>query len=176
MVRPSKRTQIPADVRRAVLIEAGYQCAVPTCRTILALDVHHLVRIADGGPNTIENLIALCPTCHALHHRGVIPLEAIRVWKVTLEALSHAFDQRTINLLLALDSVVRPDMPFSTDSILEMAPLINVGLVHWGGHYGSHGGSAIRYHLTEKGHRFVGAWKSGDRAALAESLITRDSI
>ncbi len=33
------------------------------------LEVHHVVTLADGGPDTIDNSAALCPTCHrALHY------------------------------------------------------------------------------------------------------------
>jgi len=39
------------------------------------LEVHHLVRLADGGADTVENTVAVCPNCHrALHFaadRGV---------------------------------------------------------------------------------------------------------
>lgn len=45
------RTKIPGNVMRDVLIEAGYRCAVPTCRNILAIDLHHIVEVKDGGSN-----------------------------------------------------------------------------------------------------------------------------
>ena len=33
------------------------------------LEVHHVVTLADGGPDTIENAVAICPNCHrALHY------------------------------------------------------------------------------------------------------------
>lgn len=33
------------------------------------LEVHHVIRLADQGPDTPENTIALCPNCHRrLHH------------------------------------------------------------------------------------------------------------
>lgn len=79
-----KDRHIPDKVRLAVLTEAGFRCAVPTCKTIIALDLHHIVSVSDSGPNDAINLLALCPTCHALHHRGTIPLESIRVWKENL--------------------------------------------------------------------------------------------
>lgn len=35
----------------------------------LFLEVHHVVRLADKGPDTVENAIAACPNCHrALHY------------------------------------------------------------------------------------------------------------
>lgn len=34
------------------------------------LEVHHRVRLADGGEDTIENAVALCPNCHRELHFG----------------------------------------------------------------------------------------------------------
>ncbi|WP_282103420.1 HNH endonuclease [Halomonas getboli] len=35
------------------------------------LEVHHLRRLADGGPDIVENAVALCPNCHRELHAGV---------------------------------------------------------------------------------------------------------
>jgi 5-methylcytosine-specific restriction protein A len=34
------------------------------------LEVHHLFRVADGGPDTPEGVAAICPTCHRRIHVG----------------------------------------------------------------------------------------------------------
>ena len=34
------------------------------------LEVHHKIRLADGGEDTIENAVALCPNCHRKAHFG----------------------------------------------------------------------------------------------------------
>jgi 5-methylcytosine-specific restriction endonuclease McrA len=34
------------------------------------LEVHHKVRLADGGEDTLENVIAICPNCHREEHFG----------------------------------------------------------------------------------------------------------
>ncbi len=96
------RTAIPLDVKMQVLTEAGYRCAVPTCRNILAIDLYHIVEVKDGGPNEASNLLALCPMCHALYTRGTISREAINTWKLMLVTLNHAFDQESISNLLFL--------------------------------------------------------------------------
>jgi 5-methylcytosine-specific restriction endonuclease McrA len=75
------RKAIPFSVQQQVLIEAGYRCGVPTCRNILAIDLHHLVPVNENGQNDIANLLALCPTCHALYHRGTYTKEAVYAWK-----------------------------------------------------------------------------------------------
>ena len=35
------------------------------------LEVHHVVPIAEGGPDTIENAVALCPNCHRRCHLSI---------------------------------------------------------------------------------------------------------
>jgi hypothetical protein len=167
----SKRQSIPADVRREVLIEAGYRCAVPTCRTILVIDLHHLVPVARGGGNTAGNLLALCPNCHALHHRGEVPAEAIRVWKGMLVSLNEGIgrEAKELLLLLALPWDQRPRC-FTSDGVIRFAALIVAGLVKVT--------SPPRpdpllvpysVDLTEKGAAVAGAWKAGDAAALQQA-------
>lgn len=34
------------------------------------LEVHHLIRLADNGDDSVENAIALCPNCHRRMHFG----------------------------------------------------------------------------------------------------------
>lgn len=34
------------------------------------LEVHHVVRLADDGDDTVENSVALCPNCHRKEHFG----------------------------------------------------------------------------------------------------------
>lgn len=35
------------------------------------LEVHHLLRLADGGSDTISNAVAVCPNCHRELHYGI---------------------------------------------------------------------------------------------------------
>ena len=60
------RTAIPESIKREVLTEAGFRCAVPTCRTILAIDLHHIIEVSDNGPNEAYNLLA--PTSAEMRH------------------------------------------------------------------------------------------------------------
>lgn len=83
----TNRKSIPEATRIEVLTQAGYRCAVPTCHGILALDIHHLIHVSMDGPNTTENLLPLCPTCHALYHRGYIHQSSLAKWKERLVRL-----------------------------------------------------------------------------------------
>lgn len=79
-----KRKYISKKAKIVVLTEAGYRCAVPTCRTILAIDLHHIVHVSEDESNDPSSLLALCPTCHALYHRGEIFKDSILAWKQLL--------------------------------------------------------------------------------------------
>ena len=126
--KKTTRTPIPASLRRDVLAEAGYRCAVPTCRTILAIDLHHIVEVNEGGGNELSNLLALCPTCHALYTRGTISQDAINVWKTILVALNHAFDKESISNLLFLKRTITNEVAVSGDGVLKFSHLIASGL------------------------------------------------
>ena len=169
---PPKRKPPPLDVKRLVLHEAGYKCSSPVCRNILTLDIHHLVPVAKKGDNSPDNLLALCPNCHALHHQGKIPEESLRAWKMLLLSLNEAFDRRSIDLLLALDRVGR--LYVSGDGVLDCASLIAADLVsitegRKTGKANYHNDSHFIYtiELTNKGKQVVDGWKPPNPAVSA---------
>ena len=158
-----------------MLIEAGYRCASPTCRNILALDLHHIEEVHAGGGNEVANLIALCPTCHALYTRGTIPREAIDAWKTVLVGLSHAFDQEAIDNLLYVRKTqgLIPPVLISSDGLLKFSRLIAADLVafeHKQTQYGYVAASGWWVYLTARGNRIIDAWFSGSRTDVREAL------
>ena len=166
-----RRKAIAPEVRRAILHEAGYRCAVPACRTILTIDLHHMVHVTDGGGDSADNLLALCRNCHGLHHIGEISQDSIRAWKFLLMALNEAFDRRAVDILLAMEQV--QTVLCSGDGIGDFAPLIASGYVETpffsgnlsGPHFGKH-----QITLIAKGRAFLDAWKKGDQVAAVNAL------
>jgi len=157
----SKRKAIPRQVALDVLTEAGYRCGVPTCRGILALDLHHLVPVRDGGSSTLANLIALCPTCHALFERGIIPRASLLAWKAYLRSLSHAYDHAAIDLLLFLKKT--PAFRCSADGVTTFARLVGSGLAELD--LTPQGFTAlVGVHLSSEGTRLLEAWEAADIA------------
>jgi len=64
----AKRRRIPQEVRDRLLVEAMHRCCLcPEHNDVT--DLHHVVPISEGGPNSEENLMVVCPTCHAKIHR-----------------------------------------------------------------------------------------------------------
>ncbi|RZL99532.1 MAG: HNH endonuclease, partial [Pedobacter sp.] len=125
------RKSLSTSIKMEVLIESGYRCAVPTCRNILALDIHHIVEVAEGGGDVTTNLIALCPTCHALYHRGTISKEAIYSWKSMLVALSQAFDVQSIDDLLFLNKLDQQELVIGGSGVLKFSRLIAADLAEF---------------------------------------------
>jgi hypothetical protein len=56
---------------RAAGVCEACQMPAPFCRAdgTPYLEVHHVQPLAEGGPDTVDNAVALCPNCHrAAHH------------------------------------------------------------------------------------------------------------
>lgn len=168
---PVERKNINIKTRTAVLTEAGYRCAVPTCRNILALDLHHMYQVSEGGGNDPENLIALCPTCHALYHRGSISADAIYSYKSMLVALSRGFDLEAVDRLLFLLMCEKDFLVVSGDGLVRFSRLIAAGLAS-ADQKANNNWLIVSYaiNISEKGKQIIEAWKSGDRLRLKQTL------
>lgn len=61
---------VSANITRKVRFEVykrdGFQCALCGCHD--GLQVHHVVPRREGGSDFPDNLITLCPKCHAQAH------------------------------------------------------------------------------------------------------------
>lgn len=177
----SRRTSIALVTQREVLHEAGYRCGNPGCRGIITLDIHHIEYVSEGGGNGTENLLPLCPTCHALHHSGQIPRESIRAWKMLLLSLNDGFSRLAVDLLLALDHLGRRPVLVATDTVLMMGSLIASGLVTIShpstGEIPDRDFSQSRFvSLSNKGVSFVASWKAGNQAGAIDATSTPSKV
>lgn len=117
----SRRTAIPAEIKRKVLVEAGHRCAIPTCRYI-EVELHHIVPWSQCQEHEYQNLIALCANCHRRADRGEIDRKALRIYKANLRFAHDKFSQLEIDLLFQA-SHLPPDMGIPWYTI--MLPLLN---------------------------------------------------
>ncbi len=96
------RDVVSADIRRAVLVEAGHRCAIPTCRATTT-EIAHIVPWAELYDNSFENLIALCPNCHTrFDQKKEIDRPAIKMYKHNLGILNNRygeFERRLFEIL-----------------------------------------------------------------------------
>lgn len=162
--KPRERDKLPLKTRVILLTECGYKCANPCCRNILALDMHHLWEVSAGGGDDPENLVALCPTCHALYHRGTIDAESVYVWKAMLVAITRAFDVEAIDRLLFLEPLKQDFLIVSGDGLLHFARLIAAGLAS-SSQKANNNFQIVTYsiNISEKGRQLIQAWRQGDR-------------
>ena len=170
---PNERKNLGIKTKTMVLSESGYRCAVPTCRNILALDMHHIYQVAKGGKDDPSNLIALCPTCHNLYHRGTIHPDAIHAYKAMLVAIGRAFDLDAVDKLFFLHRLDHDFLITSGDGLLHFARLIAAGLASVE-QKANNNDQLVTYaiNISEKGRLLVEAWQLGDRTRLREVLAS----
>jgi 5-methylcytosine-specific restriction endonuclease McrA len=64
------------EPKRLALRRAGSRCRV--CGFDTLVEVHHIIARRHGGPDTLDNLITLCPNHHTMADRGQIAQDALR--------------------------------------------------------------------------------------------------
>jgi hypothetical protein len=88
-----ERDPIPMAVQRAVLVEAGHRCTIPTCRATTT-EVAHIVPWAQSRDNSFENLIALCPNCHTRYdQKKEIDQRSMMMYKRNLGILNNRYGE-----------------------------------------------------------------------------------
>lgn len=87
------RDTIPASIKRAVLVEAGHRCAIPTCRATTT-EIAHIVPWAETQDNSFENLISLCPNCHTrFDQKKEIDRLSVKMYKQNLGILNNRYGE-----------------------------------------------------------------------------------
>lgn len=66
-VMPGNRPAIPAEVERAIFVEAGHRCAC--CGTTFPLERAHIVPWRESRDHSARNLLCLCANCHEMADR-----------------------------------------------------------------------------------------------------------
>ncbi|MHC9540149.1 MAG: HNH endonuclease [Vulcanimicrobiota bacterium] len=66
---------IPAPLRKKVLLRDGCTCQAPGCGRKIFLTIHHFIAFALCGIHSISGLLTLCAGCHALVHEGKLSVE-----------------------------------------------------------------------------------------------------
>lgn len=123
------RPNIPAELKRHVLCEAGHRCAIHTCRHI-EVDIHHIVPWSDRQKHEYENLIALCPNCHRLADRGRIDRKSLRIYKANLRYAHDKFSQFEVDVLFELhDNPEKASLPFPPFMQLLIKRVLDAGYI-----------------------------------------------
>lgn len=78
---------IPADVRRQLLVEAGHRCAIRTCHAVSPLEAHHIIPWSECQVHDPAHMLILCSNCHGRAHKGDIDRKALYEYKRQLQSL-----------------------------------------------------------------------------------------
>ncbi|MEW6618962.1 MAG: tetratricopeptide repeat protein [bacterium] len=144
-----QRKAIPEDIKDRLSVEAMHRCCLCPQHENLT-DIHHIVPISEKGPNTEENLMVVCPTCHAKIHRirTMYTPRQLKMYKerwVNLCAQGLPLEERIRKapgiLLLSLHNQIPPEPNFvgrkkmlTTITKWYKSPDVKIGaLVGWGG-------------------------------------------
>jgi len=100
----TSRPAIPASIRREVEQEAGYRCAIPTCRDKGPFDFEHIDEWSKVKKHEFHNIILLCVSCHArVTRKGTsaapISKDALRKYKRNLAIISGRYSLYEMRLL-----------------------------------------------------------------------------
>jgi cytochrome c553 len=91
-------------MERALFIEAGYRCAIPTCRVIGPLEIEHIEDWAKVKEHKFANMIVLCANCHGLKGEGPRKLDrkALRQIKANLGIINGRYGETERRVLAFL--------------------------------------------------------------------------
>jgi hypothetical protein len=160
-------------LKRAVLVEAGHRCAIPTCRHT-TVDVAHIEPWAIVEGHIFSNLIALCPNCRTLYDvEKKIDRKAMLQYKANLGLLHSRYGEFERRILVYF--ALHPDeqvlsLPGGMDVALMY--LLRDGYLAYGealrtranaSHVFSYDVIALQqYTLTDAGRQFVSDWRDAN--------------
>jgi len=174
------RPDIPAPLRREVLEEAGFACAIPVCR-VGTTEVAHIEPWSKVLEHTFDNLIALCPNHHTQYdvEKNITKASVLR-YKANLAVLNGRYSDLERRML---EDAVRPRWnPGTHKSLSEpqscrwtvhrgmsllLSHLVKDGIIRKttgprGGLKVGHQDVEETYMLTPKGVEFVRQWQDAE--------------
>ena len=159
----SNGRDIPEQLRRDVLVEAGHRCAIPSCKQT-PVEIAHIIPWETVHEHTFDNLIALCPNCHdRFDKKHEIDRKAMLQYKANLSVINQRFgdlEKRVLELFAEQPTAGNIWLPGGLD-ILLMYLLKDGLLVDTGQNSGvvmAGVPSAKLYALTTKGKEFIQKW------------------
>jgi hypothetical protein len=170
---------IPANIRRAVLLEAGHACAIPTCQ-FPATEFAHIEPFSQVKKHEVSNIVALCPNHHHLFdQKKMIDRKAIKLYKLKLQFLNKRYTKYELRLLtllaekpavvasgeietmgLLMDGLIENAKTFETQSVIITDNATGQKT------FEDHFVQSFAARLTKKGGEFIDVWKSSSENLL----------
>lgn len=167
MQKHVNRPYTPEKLKKELYLEAGFRCAIPTCRQAGPLDIAHIHALNDGGPSDFNNLIVLCPSCHRKYDEGktkFLDKEAMLQYKANLQIINGRYSAFELRLLEDfLDSEKTEVLLFGRE--IDIRYLLKDKLLEESSkrYANSSGLSSKLYFLTAAGRSFIEKWKKGEK-------------
>jgi len=173
---------IPAEISRAVLLESGHSCAIPTCQFPVT-EFAHIEPFAKVKVHKVSNIVALCPNHHDLFDKKkTIDRKAMRAYKLKLQFINKRYTKYEMRLLkiLASKPVVLASGEIEAMGLLQDKLVENVktfvtqsisitdeslGKITYEDEFVQ----SFAAQLTSKGEDFINVWKS-DSENLLDTL------
>jgi hypothetical protein len=107
---PEGRPPIPAELERSLFLEAGYRCAIPTCRAVAPLTIDHIEDWANVKEHKFINMLVLCRNCHGIKGEGPRKLDrkALRQIKANLGIINGRYGEYERRTLMYLADIPKP--------------------------------------------------------------------
>ncbi len=165
---------IPAEIKRQVLIEAGHCCAIPTCQ-FYATEFAHIEPFNTVKEHKVDNIIALCPNHHDMYdNKKLIDRKSIMIYKQKLQFLHKRYTKYELRVLaiLAEKPVVAVGgeiqvLGLLKDNLIKNAKTfatLNLKMHNKQGNvvFEDEAIQTFAAVLTDKGKQFINNWKSVD--------------
>lgn len=158
------RSAIASELKREVLMEAGYRCAIPACKQIPA-DIAHIIPYRKTKIHTFDNLIALCANCHRRYDNREIDRKAMIQYKKNLSIINNRysdFEQRIMQYFIDHPNEEEVRLSLSGNMDIQIMNLIRDGYLELVKELVQ--GFAVGidpdkvYRLTIKGRDFIQNW------------------
>ncbi|WP_433953592.1 HNH endonuclease [Curtobacterium flaccumfaciens] len=111
-----RRPAVPTALKRRLFEEAGYRCAIPTCKGTAALEMAHIEPWSKVRQHDFENMIVLCAVDHTRFDRGEIPVQSIRAFKSNLSLLGRRYNDTEQRILTIFAQ--QPSEPNTTTGLV----------------------------------------------------------
>jgi|GEM_PF-799632 len=170
---------IPADIKRAVLMESGHACAIPACQ-FPATEFARIEPFSKVKRHDISNIVALCPNHHHLFdQKKMIDLKSMKAYKIKLQLLNKRYTKYELRLLtvlankpLVLASGEIETMGLMQDGLIENAKTFETQSIAISDNttgqkiYEDHFVQSFAARLTPKGKEFIKVWQSNSENLL----------
>lgn len=166
----STRPAIPAELERALLIESGHRCAIPTCRST-AIHIHHIKPYCEVQKHEFRNMIVICPNCHQRAHSGSIDRKSLGIYKANLGVLNNRycdFERRILKYFIDNPNEPTIRLPYLTNIFFKF--LVDDGILRITEESAGFSlgdcipvvGTGITCEITDVGMRLISDIKSGN--------------